>query len=207
MGHAERIANALRVIAPEQKLKPEDIPPLNLIAENWTRRAPVAGPGVAEPVWVAALRGKLGQKEIPGPKHNLWISAGWAALGAGWYNDDETPWCGYAVAWALDEAGLPYPKNFPSAASFKTYGTDCAAQLGAIGVKARPGGNHVFFIVGETPDKLFYKALGGNQGNMVSIVDIRKTEVDAIRWPPGVPLPVVPHLPVLRKGTLVGSMA
>lgn len=210
MGHAERIANALRAIAPQGKLKSEDIPPLNVLAQNWSKRDAVTPPAAndqLEPPWTKALLTKLGEKEVPGPKHNLWISVGWAALGAGWFNDDETPWCGFAVAWALQQAGIPYPKNFPSAASFKSWGRDTAARVGAIGVKARPGGNHVFIIVGETEDKVYYKALGGNQSNEVNIVDIRKTEVDAIRWPTEVPLPPTIYLPIMRKGKLVGSMA
>lgn len=208
MTTADKIANALRKIAPEGKLLTPDVPHINALAANWDAR-----PGVqattADPEWIAIARAKIGQREIKGPKHNGWIAKGWARLGAGWYNDDETPWCGFFVADCLDLAGLSYPKNFPSAASFKTYGTACPAQLGAIGVKARKGGNHVFFIVGETPDKLFYKALGGNQSNMVNIVDIRKTDVDAIRWPAGVPIPTrsAMRLPVLPAGTISASEA
>lgn len=206
MTTADKIANLLRTISPEGKLKTEDIPLINQLGRNWDARRPAIAV-VGDPKWVAHLRSKLGQREIKGANHNLWIAAGWKRLGVGWFNDDETPWCGFAVADALDAAGLPYPKNFPAASSFKTHGTDCAARLGAIGVKARKGGNHVFLIVGETPDKLFYKALGGNQGDAVSIVDIRKTDVDAIRWPAGAPLPTAIYLPVLPKGTISGKEA
>lgn len=160
----------------------------------------------AEPKWVSVLRSKIGEKEIPGSKHNPWITSFWQRLGAQWFNDDETPWCGGAIAWALNEAGLPYPKQFPRAASYKDYGVACLAQVGAIGVKARKGGNHVFEIVGETADKRYYKALGGNQGNMVSVIDILKADVDAIRWPPGVPQMNIP-LPVLPRGTIGASEA
>jgi uncharacterized protein (TIGR02594 family) len=156
--------------------------------------------------WLEAAKSKIGQKEIPGPRHNNWIAAGWAKLGAGWFKDDETPWCGFFVAWALQQAGLTYPKNFPAAASFRDYGTACRPQVGAIAVKTRKGGNHVFFIVGETPDKRYFKALGGNQSNEVSIVDILKTSVDAIRWPAGTPL-LVTGLPTLPAGKLSDSEA
>lgn len=199
---ADKIVAALRPIAPEGKLLTADVPLINQLAGLWDARSPAP-----EPLWVVHARRDIGQREIVGPKHNSWIAAGWARLGAGWYNDDETPWCGYALADWLDRAGLPYPKNFPAAASFKNYGVDCAAQLGAIGVKARKGGNHVFIIVGETTDGLYYKALGGNQSNMVSIVDIRKTDVDAIRWPPGVKLPTLRVLPRLPRGTISSSEA
>lgn len=172
---------------------------------------PVAAPipSMDEPAWISNARSKIGRAEIVGPKHNNWIAAGWARLGVKWFNDDETPWCGYFVADCLNDVGLTYPKNFPSAASFTTYGTACPAQLGAIGVKARKGGNHVFFIVGQTPDGVYYKALGGNQGNRVSIIDIRKDQVNFVRWPAGVPVPARPYqkLPTLPAGTTSVSEA
>lgn len=203
---ADKIAAALRPIAPDGKLMAAEVPLINSLGQLWDDRRkvitdPVAGAQI-DPAWVAAARTKIGQKEIVGSKHNPWIVSNWQRLGAKWFNDDETPWCGNFIAWALDAAGLPYPKEFPRAASFKDYGVACAAQLGAIGVKARVGGNHVFIIVGQTPDKMFYKALGGNQSNAVNIMDIRKVDVDAIRWPPGVPLPAAPYLPILPKGTI-----
>lgn len=205
MTTADKIASALRAVAPDGKLRTEDVPLIDQLAKQWAAR----GKATAEPLWLIKARAKIGEREIVGPKHNSWIAKGWARLGAGWYNDDETPWCGFFVADCLNAAGLTYPKNFPAAASFRDYGVACPAQLGAIGVKARKGGNHVFFIVGETPDKLFYKALGGNQSNMVNIVDIRKTEVDAIRWPAGVAVPARPQqrLPVLPRGTISASEA
>lgn len=205
MTTADKIAAALRPLAPDGKLATGDVPLINQLAELWdARRPPAITAGQAEPAWIVAARSKIGEREIPGSKDNPWIVGFWQRLGAKWFNDDETPWCGGFVAWCLNEAGLSYPKEFPRASSFKTYGTACPAQLGAIGVKARVGGNHVFFIVGQTPDGLYYKALGGNQGNMVSIMDIRKTDVDAIRWPAGAPL--VPRgqmvLPTLQRGTV-----
>ena len=164
---------------------------------------------VVDPAWIVNARSKLGRAEIVGPKHNNWIAAGWARLGVKWFNDDETPWCGYFIADCLNDVGLSYPKNFPSAASYSTFGTACPAQLGAIGVKARKGGNHVFFIVGQTTDGIYYKALGGNQGNRVSIIDIRKDEVNFIRWPAGALMPARPaqRLPIMPHGTTAVSEA
>ena len=156
--------------------------------------------------WINAANLKLGEKEIPGPKHNNWIAAGWARLGAPWFNDDETPWCGFFVAWALKEAGLTYPKNFASAASFKNYGIACHEQFGAIGVKSRLGGNHVFFIVGETPDKFYYKALGGNQSNAVNIMDVLKSSVTHIRWPSNTAL-IATGLPIFPHRKIIGNQA
>jgi uncharacterized protein (TIGR02594 family) len=201
---ADKIAAALRPIAPQGKLLANDVPLINQMAAQWDARATTALSPVTtmDPAWVTAARSMIGQKEIPGSKNNPWIATGWQRLGAAWYNDDETPWCGFFVAWALDQAKLSYPKNFPSAKSFATHGTACAAQVGAIGVKSRKGGNHVFIIVGQTADKMYYKALGGNQSNMVNIMDILKTDVDDIRWPAGVPVPKTAYLPIMPKGKI-----
>lgn len=162
----------------------------------------------AAPAWLAVARGLIGQREIPGPEHNGWIAQGWARLGAGWFNDDETPWCGFFVAHCLDAAGLPFPGRgaFARALSWADYGVACAARPGAIAVKKRPGGNHVFFIVGQTPDRRFYKALGGNQSNAVTIMDVAKSEVFAMRWPASVAQPPV-ALPVLPAGTVLEAQA
>lgn len=168
--------------------------------------APVAA---NEPAWVTFGRSKIGEREIVGPKHNPWIMGFWQKLGAKWIKSDDADgaWCGGFIAWCLNEAGLPYPKNYPAAASFAAWGVACKAQVGAIGVKQRPGGNHVFQIVGETADKRYFKALGGNQGNAVSIIDILKSDATAIRWPQGAGEPRNLPLPVLPRGTIGASEA
>src|SRR3546814_6662991 len=139
MTTADRIAGALRPIAPQGKVLQPDLPLINQMAALWDARMP-ASRASADPVWITIARAKIGEREIPGSKHNPWIVGFWQRLGAAWFNDDETPWCGGFVAWCLNEAGLTYPKDFPRAASFAFYGTACPAQLGAIGVKARKGG-------------------------------------------------------------------
>lgn len=207
---ADRIAAALRPLAPRGKLAPEDVPLINQLAGQWDDRLladPAGGPGqaVADPRWVVAARKMIGLREVPGPQHNPTILSFWK-LGASWFRDDETPWCGGAMAYWMNEAGLPFPKDYPRAAAWRDYGVACPAQLGAIGVKARKGGNHVFLIVGITRDGTRYKALGGNQSNGVNIIDIRVDEVDAIRWPPGVPQLSIP-LPTMAAGTLGASEA
>lgn len=196
---ADAIAAKARELAYQGKLVAVDVPIINQLAASLYSRFPT---GVPEPVWVQVARSLIGQREIVGPKHNSWIASSWARLGASWYNDDETPWCGLFVAHCLDAAKLAYPKNFPAAASFRDYGVSSHPQLGAIAVKARSGGNHVFFIVGETPDRRYFKGLGGNQSNAVSIADFLKTDIDAIRWPAQVPQPATRSLPTLPHGTI-----
>ena len=213
MSNADQIAAALRPIAPGQKLATSDVPLINQIGALWDARASVMAPSPAtpnaDPAWVAAGRGKIGEREIPGSRHNPWILSFWKQVPWLKSDDSDSPWCGGFVKWCLEAAGLPYPKEFPRAASYATWGTACPAQLGAIGVKSRTGGNHVFFIVGITPDRKFYKALEGNANNMVRIGDIPVAQVNAIRWPAGAPLPArsAIYLPVLPAGTVTTSEA
>lgn len=201
---ADNIAVALRAIAPEGKLKANEIPLINDLGALWEARvAPTVPRAEAEPAWITVGRRLIGTREIPGPQHNNWIAKGWARLGAGWFRDDETPWCGFFIAHCLDAVGLPFPSGglFARAKRWATWGVPCSPRLGAIGVKSRVGGGHVFFIVGETADGRFFKALEGNANNMVRIGDIPKNVVTDIRWPQGSELRLIP-LPVLPAGTI-----
>lgn len=158
---------------------------------------PVAARAAKVP-WVGVAESMLGLREIVGPKHNPKILEMWAAAKASWFKDDETPWCGAFIAYCMVKCGIVPPKEAPRAASWADWGKACTPQLGAVGVKKRVGGNHVFLIVGITSDGVFYKALGGNQGNMVSITDIAVAEVHAVRWPAseatlGIKLPIMPR--------------
>ncbi len=174
-----------------------------------TGTAPVsvgtAGAGGTVPAILAEARRDLGLREIPGVKHAPRIMKMIAMLGYP-FSDDETPWCGTAMAAWTKQAGFAPPPHGYRAASWATWGVACAAQLGAIGVKQRQGGNHVFLIVGETADRRFYKALGANQKNMVCVMDIAKSDTFATRWPSGAP-PLGIALPVLPAGTLSSDEA
>lgn len=202
--YQDRVNDAARAVAPfnaalgRRSLKQNEVDLLNQVATLFFKRQE---PEATELPWITTARSKIGAKEIVGPNHNSWIVESWQKLGASWYNDDETPWCGLFVAWALNAAGIRYPKNFPAAKSFATYGTAVSPRYGAIAVKARQGGNHVFFIVGETEDRQYFKALGGNQSNAVNIMDIRKSDVTNIRWPAGQAIVNIP-LPIMPRGTI-----
>lgn len=211
---ADLIAAALRPIAPGGKLLGTpthgEIALINQLGSLWDARlleAPAGGPGrmVPDPAWVVAARKMIGLREVAGPRHNPVILAFWE-LGAPWLKSDEDPWCGGAMAAWMNEARLPFPKLYPRAASWASYGVACAPQVGAIGVKKRTGGNHVFLMVGQTADGSRFKALGGNQSNGVNIIDVKKGDVDDIRWPPGTPQLHIP-LPIMAAGTLGASEA
>lgn len=145
--------------------------------------APAPSPTASEPRWLELAREKIGQREIKGPKHNGWIAAAWGRLGAKWFNDDETPWCGLFVADCLERAGrkiLP-AAEFPRALAWAKWGQPCTPMVGAVVVFQRQGGGHVGFLVGQSEEN--YYVLGGNQGDMVSIAPIAKARAVAIRWP------------------------
>ncbi|MCB2048573.1 MAG: TIGR02594 family protein [Novosphingobium sp.] len=151
--------------------------------------------------WIAEARRLIGQREIPGPRHNSWIAKGWARLGAGWFNDDETPWCGFFVAHCLDAAGQPYPGKgaFARAREWASWGKASPPRYGCIAVFGRQGGGHVGFAVGESASNLYI--LGGNQSNAVNIMPIAKSRLLATRWPAGLPLSTVP-LPPMNGGVI-----
>lgn len=136
--------------------------------------------------WMKEARSLIGLREIVGPRHNGVIVGMWRRLGGYNFNDDETPWCGAFVAHCIDHAGLPFPKLYPRAKSWASWGRGIPPAVGAVVVFQRPGGGHVGFLVGESPTN--YYVLGGNQSNMVNITPIAKNRAIAIRWPLGVPL-------------------
>lgn len=156
-------------------------------------------PGI-EPRWLIEARKDIGLREIPGKQHAPRILKMLVMLKYP-FVDDETPWCGTAMAAWMKQAGIEPPPQGYRALNWANWGVRCPAQIGAIGVKRRQGGNHVFQIVGETPDRRFFKALGANQSNMVNIMDIAKSDVFEIRWPDGIP-PMNLPLPKMAAGTI-----
>lgn len=207
---ALQIALALRKIAWDGKVMENEVPLIDQLAASMYRRQPATPlpptAGAGEPEWIRIGRTMIGQREIKGPKHNSWIAGIWQRIGTPWFKDDETPWCAGFVADCLKAAGLPIlpPAVVARALAWKDYGNACTPRVGCIGVKGRTGGGHAFFIIGETPDKRFYKVLEGNADDMVRIGDIPKSVVIATRWPSGVPignagLPSYPPGPVSRS--------
>lgn len=164
-------------------------------------KVPRAGQAAApkEPAWLVEARAMIGQKEIPGPKHNAWITSAWKRLGAGWFTDDETPWCGLFVAHCIEKAGLPFPKTFPRALAWAEWGKACQPAVGAVVVFKRSGGGHVGFLVGESATNFY--VLGGNQGNAVNITPIAKNRAAAFRWPASLPAPAA-GLPLMSGGVV-----
>ena len=174
---------------------------MSAIKGTWKPDTAAPSPSGTEPAWLAEARSLIGTREIVGPKHNSWIASSWARLGAKWFNDDETPWCGLFVAHCMEKAGHPVPGGgaFARAKSWLQWGKDSPPRLGAVVVFGRNGGGHVGFLVGES--KTNYYVLGGNQSNAVTITPIDKLRALGVRWPASLPLSSV-GLPAMRGGTI-----
>lgn len=138
------------------------------------------------PAWMDDAFRHRGMREIPGKAHNP-IIIKWLKSLKAWWSEDETPWCGTFVAHSLREAGITPPKHWYRAKGYLDYGTPvnkANIPFGAICVKGRTGGGHVFFAVAKSPDGRIIYGLGGNQSNCVNITSFKIEELIAVRWPP-----------------------
>jgi uncharacterized protein (TIGR02594 family) len=164
------------------------------------KKLPIKYPGTIGPITLAALKIDIATNEATPP----WIIEGLrkkglrekldnAELKKYLKSDGQTlgdpaklPWCGdfMETIIALTLPNEPMVTNPYWAANWLKFGVSVPKDkfyLGAIGVKARPGGNHVFTIVGH--DKTYVHALGGNQTDSVSIVKIKKADITGMRFP------------------------
>lgn len=152
--------------------------------------------------WLTQMRAMSGIKEIPGAKSNPLI-LGWVKElsnrypdlkpNINWYVNDDTPWCGLAVAEAV---GMCDPGYKPPLAPLRAlnwaeaWGDSVALErpvLGAVMVFQRAGGGHVSLYEGE--DSSTYHVRGGNQSNMVNVTRVEKGRLVGIRWPKLAPFP------------------
>jgi uncharacterized protein (TIGR02594 family) len=137
------------------------------------------------PKWMDVAYGELGQKEVPGQKDNPRIIEyhSKTTLKA---TDDEVPWCSSFVNWCFSKVGINGTGS-ARAISWKDWGVASELKPGAVCVKSRTGGNHVFFFAG------FQKrngvdgciALGGNQGDRVCENWYPLSVINHARWPKG----------------------
>lgn len=153
--------------------------------------------------WMIEAKKHVGLTEIKGPKHNATIQKWLSDLGA-WWNDDETAWCGVFVAHCLRSAGLTrgsvnsrskkyvagshpgsgkYPFNWYGAGEYRIEGGTKLDRpaYGCVAVKARPGGNHVTFIVGRLSDGRLV-GIGGNQSDSVCYAVYKESDFDSFMW-------------------------
>lgn len=180
------------------------------LRRSTARGITIAAPKVpVEPVWMREARRHMGLREVPGPKSNP-VILGWAKRLGGWvasfYRDDDTPWCGLAMAaWiAITLPKESLPANPLGALNWRKFGVPLEEPaLGAILVFKRTGGGHVGEYAGE--DATHLHVLGANQNNSVSITRIPKERLVAVRWPSTVALPTGGRVILTAKGVAVSK--
>jgi len=154
--------------------------------------------------WIATARKYIGLREVKGAKHHQQIVQWWKDIGAPWFTDDETAWCGAYVGGVLKEAGFPVLPGGKgaSARAWNGYGVKLdKPAYGAIAVywRGSPSGanGHVNFIVGRD-QRGRLMGLGGNQSDSVSVAPFDTSRVLGYRWPSKYPLAERFNLPLIR---------
>lgn len=139
------------------------------------------------PRWVEAAKKDIGLTEIKGQQTAPRIAQWLASLGAWWAND-ETPWCGTAMAAWMTACSIAPPKAWYRAKAWIDWGAALSGPTqGCVVVFTRTGGGHVGLLVGETTAGSLL-VLGGNQGDSVRVSAFSRDRVAAYRWPPGEPM-------------------
>jgi uncharacterized protein (TIGR02594 family) len=138
---------------------------------------------VTEPQWLKNARASLGLKEVIG-KDTAPVIRQWLIKLGAWWTDDETPWCGVAVAAWMKDAGVPLPKHWYRARAWLDWGVPLREPaLGCVVVYERGGSGHVGLVVGlDKAGRIM--TIGGNQGNRVSIAPFDRSRVLGFRYPP-----------------------
>jgi uncharacterized protein (TIGR02594 family) len=158
------------------------------------------------PPWITLAKTKMGLHEV---RNNAELKAFLKSDGHALGDPAKLPWCGDFVETCI-AVSLPKELMISNpywALNWLKFGREVPIAkpvMGAIGVKTRDGGGHVFFVVGH--DKTYVHALGGNQSNSISIVKIAKKDVKGLRFPTTYPMPQ--PLPFSTfTGKLAGSEA
>lgn len=154
-----------------------------------------------DPSWLVWALAELGVKETPGPKATPrvlhYLST--VKLPPNYASSDETAWCSAFVNAALASANLSRTHS-AMARSWERYGAALPMpHLGGVlrrgGIAVFPRGDdpkfgHVTFPLDYDPRTGVMQALGGNQGDAVSIKPYKSSNMIAYRWPSEVPVPV-----------------
>jgi uncharacterized protein (TIGR02594 family) len=160
----------------------------------------MTAPPASAPAWFIAARKEIGTKELPenrGPAIRRYIEM--AHCGT-----EGDPWCAIFANAMLESVGIPGTRS-ALARSFEHDGHFvklAGPALGCIvtfwrGIKSQ-GYGHVGFYNGERAG--FISTLGGNEGDMVQVENMRVSGstfgLSGFYWPKSVPLPIIGKLPV-----------
>lgn len=142
--------------------------------------APQENGTVVAPPWISIAMKELGTKEKRGGENSRILE--YHAATTLKAKEDEVPWCSAFVSWCLEQSGVPSTKN-AWARSYLNWGQPIKTpKYGCILVFERgKDSGHVGFYVGESLG--WYKVLGGNQGDAVTIKEYPKYRLLGARWP------------------------
>ncbi len=196
--------NALTKFQLNSKLNiqyPGTVGPITLKALGLTEMIEVLPP------WIVEGQRKLGLHEtLNNAELKKYLKSDGQTLG----DPAVLPWCGDFIETIIS---LTLPKepmvtNPYWAANWLKFGVAVPKDrfyMGAIGVKSRTGGNHVFTLVGH--DKTYVHAMGGNQSNSISIVKIAKSDITGMRFPSTYPYPKTEMRMTVFNGKINASEA
>lgn len=142
----------------------------------------VEGANTVNPAWLDIGLLDIGNAETLGPNDSPWLRRILSVLpnGGGMLGQ---PWCGGAVAWWMQQAGLGVPRHWYRAKAWLDWGSFIPSPVvGAVVVFEREGGGHVGLVVGKDARRRLM-VLGGNQGDAVRISPFDHARVAGYRWP------------------------
>jgi uncharacterized protein (TIGR02594 family) len=139
------------------------------------------------PLWLQFAFNQLSQKEIAGEKHNQNILRYISSIESNIPPSaltDEIPWVSSFVNWAIERARI-VGTNHGDARSWLAWGRGInKPKPGAIAIfkmDNHPEEGYVGFFLSETPHYII--VLGGDFGNAVRIISMKKSNLLGYRWP------------------------
>ncbi|MDB5582855.1 MAG: hypothetical protein JWR80_8031 [Bradyrhizobium sp.] len=140
--------------------------------------------------WLDEARRLMGTREVSG-KANSPVIMDWAAQLDIWYPSDDVAWCGLFVGHCVGST-MPreaLPVNPLGARNWAGFGDACDLIDGAIASFWRGSKSgwlgHVGIVTGQTSRTV--EIIGGNQSDMVSVIQMPRDRLLATRWPQTAP--------------------
>jgi len=173
-----------------------------------------AQPPKSDRPWMKIAKSMNGMREIKGRLHNEKIVSMWDVIGAGWFNDDETPWCGAFVGYCLITAGVMTRgkgsarargyENHPELIQLNKPVPGCLVTMWRKSINS--GNGHVCFADGfDERGRLM--GFGGNQSDAVNTRPFDLGRITGYWWPKGVPVPTGKDakMPLISSGSSKSS--
>lgn len=136
-----------------------------------------------EPKWLTLARAELGVREGAGAANNPRVLEYYEDAGHAEVDHDDVAWCAAFVGAMLKRAGLPHSGSL-AARSYLTWGKAVAKPYpGCVAVFKRGKGwqGHVAFYLSQGSKGI--TILGGNQGDAVSVMTMKPSDLLGYREP------------------------